>query len=126
MTSRRGRWVVKFRVAAHGVIRSVQTQVSFWIHLPVALAVLAMAIWLRVEPWRWTALVIVITVVLIAELINTAIEQLVVVLHPAQDQRIGQALDAAAAAVLVAAAAAIVVGLLTLGPPLWQVITRQG
>jgi diacylglycerol kinase len=123
MTSTRAGWIAKFRVAAHGAMRSVRTQPSFWVHLPVALAVIVMAAWLRVELWRWAALVIVISVVLTAELINTAVEQMVAVLHPTKNERIGNALDAAAAAVGVAAAGAVVVGLLTLGPPLWQAMT---
>ena len=123
MTSTRAGWVAKFHVAAQGAMRSIRTQPSFWVHLPLALAVVVVATWLQVEPWRWVALVIVISLVLTAELINTAIEQLVAVLHPAQNERIGHALDAAAAAVLVAAAGAVFVGLLTLGPPLWQAMT---
>ncbi len=122
MTLPRPSWVKKFRDAIRGAIRSVQTQRSFWVHLPVTLAVLTVAAWLQIEPWRWTTLVIVIGVVLAAELINTSIEQLVAELHPAHNERIGDALDAAAAAVLVAAIAAVAVGLLTLGPPLWQTL----
>lgn len=121
MASEHG-WHKKFAVAFAGVVWSVHKHRSFWIHLPISLAVIGVAAWLRVESWRWAAVVAAITIVLSAELMNTSIEQLVKVLHPEQDERIGRALDAAAGAVLVAATGAAVLGLITLGLPLWNAI----
>ena len=120
MKSTQAGWREKFRVAGVGFAVSVRSQPSFWVHLPVSAVVILLAAWLRVEAWRWTALLIVISLVMTAELLNTAIEQLVSVLHPERHPRIGEALDAAAAAVLVAAVGAVMVGLITLAPPLWQ------
>jgi diacylglycerol kinase len=121
MSSKQG-WQQKFAHAAAGLFWSVRTQSSFWIHLPIAFAVLGVAAWLRVETWRWVAIVLAITIVLSAELLNTVIEQLVKVLHPDHDERIGQLLDTAAGAVLVAAIGAIIVGLIALGLPLWSTL----
>jgi diacylglycerol kinase len=123
MTSHRTGWLAKFAAARDGLIRSIHTQSSFWIHLSVAAVVIAVAAWLEVESWRWGLLAVVIAVVLSAELMNTAIEKLVQVVHPEHDQQIGQALDAAAAAVLVASIGAVVVGLITLGAPLLSMMT---
>lgn len=120
MTSQRPGWVAKFSVAIRACLRAVRDEPSFWVHLPVATAVLVVAGWLQIEPWRWAVLVIAITSVLTAEMFNTAIEQLVKALHPEHDQRIGQALDSAAAAVLLASIGAVVVGLITLAMPLWD------
>ena len=120
MKSTQAGWREKFRVAGVGFAVSVRSQPSFWVHLPVSAVVILLAAWLRVEAWRWTALLIVISLVMTAELLNTAIEQLVSVLHPERHPRIGEALDAAAAAVLVATVGAVMVGLITLAPPLWQ------
>jgi len=116
------RWQKKFAVAISGVRWSVRTQSSLWIHLPISLAVVAIAAWLQLETWRWAAVVLAITIVLSAELLNTSIEQLVKALHPEHDEQLGRALDAAAGAVLVAAVGAVVVGLITLGLPLWDVV----
>ncbi|NNE00571.1 MAG: diacylglycerol kinase family protein [Pirellulaceae bacterium] len=113
-------WPGKFAVAISGLAWAVRTQSSFWIHLPIAAAVIIVGALLQVELWRWAALVLAIALVMTAELLNSAIEQLVTVLHPDQDQRIGQALDAAAAGVLIAAICSVAIGLITLGPPLWQ------
>ncbi|TWT54037.1 Undecaprenol kinase [Rubripirellula amarantea] len=113
-------WSSKFRVAFSGLFWALKTQTSFRIHLPIAAAVLVTSALLQVEAWRWSVLVLTIAVVVAAELINTAIETLVRVLHPHRHELVGRSLDAAAAAVLVLSIAAIAVGLLVLGPPLYE------
>ena len=118
-------WGKKFAVAISGVLWSTQTQASFRIHLPMALAVLGVGAWLRLEAWRWVAVVLSITIVLSAELLNTSIEQLVRVLHPQHDAEIKHALDAAAGAVLVAAIGAVIVGLIAMGLPLWDALANS-
>ena len=117
--NQRGAWYRKFAVACSGIVWAVRTQNSFWVHLSVAAVVLTLGAWLRLEPWRWAAIVLTTTAVLYAEMINTSIEQLVKAVHPEHDDRIGRALDIAAGAVLLAAVASVTVGLITLGPPLW-------
>jgi len=120
MTEPERGWVRKFVVAFAGVGWAVRTQNSFWVHLIVAVAVVLMGLNLQIGLWQWSALAIAITMVLTVELINSSIEQLVKVLHPQANERIGRALDVAAGAVLVASIGAIAVGLITLGPPFWQ------
>ena len=112
-------WRNKFGYAFAGLRDSFLTQASFWVHLPIAAVVIVLATVLQLEPWRWAILVLCIGTVIAAELFNTALEQLVVVLHPTRDPSIGKALDAAAAAVLIVAIASVVVGLIVIGPPLW-------
>jgi len=111
--------MAKFRYAGQGLVHAFISQRSFHVHLPIGLLVLLLAVWLELEPWRWCGLVLCIGMVLSMELMNTAIELLVRVLHPEQDPTIGTALDTAAAAVLVAAIAAATVGLIILLQPLW-------
>lgn len=112
------RWVAKFRDAGEGLIHGVRTQESLWVHCVCAVAVVAVAAALRVEPWRWGLLVLCIASVIACELFNSAIEQLVRVLHPQRASEIAVALHLAAAAVLVVSLAAVVVGLMVFGPPL--------
>jgi diacylglycerol kinase len=120
MTSASASWRAKFANAAAGILWSLRTQSSFWVHVPVAVVVLGLAAWLRLPAWRWCVLVMVIGFVFSLELLNTAIEQFVKVVHPEQDPRIGHGLDAAAGAVLIMAIVAVTVGLITLGVPLYQ------
>lgn len=111
-------WRFKFACAIKGVGVAVKTNTSFWAHVPITVAVIAVAAWLNVEAWRWTALVLATAMVWATELLNSSIEDLVRVLHPQHDPRIGRVLDVAAGAVLITAIGAVTVGLLVLGPPL--------
>lgn len=115
-----GHWRRKFAAAGHGLAWALRTQSSFRVHVPAAAAVIVTAWVLELQPWRWAVLLLLIAAVLSAELVNTAIEQLVKTLHPAHDRQIGLVLDTAAAAVLVVALVSLFVGLIVLGPPLWE------
>jgi undecaprenol kinase len=67
----------------------------------------------------WTALVVLsAALVLVLELVNSALEYLLDRLHPAHSREIGAAKDAAAGAVLVAGLAALLIGVLMLADTL--------
>lgn len=109
------RWTDKFLCAFRGLRVGSQGQSSFFVHLPVACFVLAAAAQLRVTTVEWCLLVLCITVVLSAELLNAALETLACAITRQYDPQIRDALDIAAAAVLVAAIGSVVVGVLILG-----------
>jgi undecaprenol kinase len=67
---------------------------------------------LRLGPVGWALIVFAIALVLVAELLNTAIEASVDLISPADHPLAKRAKDAAAAAVLVAAGGAVVIGAL--------------
>jgi diacylglycerol kinase len=69
--------------------------------------------------------VIILTAALVftAEFINTSIEAVVDLASPSKHPLAKIGKDVGAAAVLVSALAAILIGLLLLGPPLWQKLT---
>ncbi len=66
------------------------------------------------------AVVVASTLVLVAELVNTAVEATVDLVAPGPDPRAAIAKDVAAGAVLVAALGAVGVGLAVFGPPTWR------
>ena len=119
-----GDWYSKFACAFAGLRWALPTQNSFWVHFPIAIAVVLLSAWLQIESWRWIAIIVAITIVLVAEMFNTALEQLVQTLHPEREERIGRALDVAAGAVLIAAIASVAIGLISLGPPLLEQLSR--
>ncbi|REJ69787.1 MAG: diacylglycerol kinase family protein [Planctomycetota bacterium] len=117
---RRG-WVRKFADAFFGIGRGMRGQNSFLVHLPCAVAVLVLAALLPdISRGDWCLLILCISVVIAAELFNSAIEHLVAVVHPERHPDVGAALDIASAAVLICSWGAAVVGLIVLGPPLWR------
>jgi len=115
-------WFRKFYDAGRGCLFGMQGQSSFAVHFLIAIAVIALAAWLRVERWEWIALLLCITAVLCAELFNSAIEYLAKGITREHDENIGHALDIASGAVLIAALGSAVIGLLILGPRLWELL----
>jgi len=100
----------------------IRTQKNAWLHAIITTLVVAMALWLQVSAKDWAVLVLTIALVWSAELFNTAIEAVVDLASPVQHPLAKTGKDVGAAAVLIAALAAILVGLLILGPPLWEKI----
>jgi diacylglycerol kinase len=109
-----------FGYAAQGLAHVLRTQPNAWIHALATALVVVLALWLGLSRLEWAALVLTMAVVWSGECINTALEAAVDLAAPERQPLARAAKDAAAAAVLVAALGAVVVGLLILGPPLWE------
>jgi diacylglycerol kinase len=111
-------WREKFRDAFRGMKEGSRAQSSFRVHFLVAIAVVIAAAALRVERSEWCALVLCITVVLAAEMFNSALESMARAISGQPDPHLGNALDIASAAVLLASVGAVVVGAVIFGPRL--------
>lgn len=111
--------IAAFGHAFRGWWHVLKTQHNAWIHIVFASVVVAMGLWLGLEPLAWAVIVLTIAMVFTAEFINTAIEAVVDLASPLQHPLAKVGKDVGAGAVLVAALASIVIGLLILGPPLW-------
>ena len=101
-----------FNYATEGVIHALRTQRNLWIHFAVAVAVFVAAVGFGVSRVELMLLLIAITFVLVAELVNTAIEAAVDVASTSFDPMAKLAKDIAAGAVLIAALNAAAVGYL--------------
>jgi diacylglycerol kinase (ATP) len=101
-----------FNYAFEGIIHVLRTQRNMRIHFLVAAAVLVAAIAIGVTRLELIALMISIAFVLIAEMINTAIEGAVDVSTTSFDPNAKLAKDIAAGAVLIATVNAVVIGYL--------------
>jgi diacylglycerol kinase (ATP) len=101
-----------FNHAAEGVIHALRTQRNLWIHFMLAAAVLVAAVAFGVSRLELMVLLLAITFVLVAELVNTAIEAAVDVASTSFDPMAKLAKDIAAGAVLIAALNAVAVGYL--------------
>jgi diacylglycerol kinase (ATP) len=101
-----------FNYAFEGIIHVLRTQRNMRIHFAVAALVLVVALISNVTKFELIALLISITFVLIAEMLNSAIEGAVDVATTTFDPMAKLAKDTAAGAVLIATANAVVVGYL--------------
>ena len=101
-----------FNVAFEGIIHVLRTQRNMRLHFLVAAGVLVAALSFDVGRMELIALLLAIAFVLIAEMVNTAIEAAVDVASTSFDPMAKLAKDIAAGAVLIAAINAVAVGYL--------------
>jgi diacylglycerol kinase (ATP) len=110
--------------AFEGVIHVLRTQRNMRIHFAVATVVLVLAFSYGVTKLELMALLVAISFVLIAEMVNTAIEATIDLATTSFDPLAKIAKDIAAGAVLIAAVNAIVVGYLVFADRLTQPSSR--
>lgn len=99
-----------YQYAAKGVKYTLRTQVNIWVHLIAAITVLVLAYYLHFSADQFLILTLAIGLVIMAELFNTAIEEMTNLLSPEYQQVAGVVKDVAAGAVLVAAVTATIIG----------------
>ena len=104
--------IESFNFAIEGVLHVLRTQRNMRIHFAVAVAVIVIAAVVGVSKLELIALLISISFVLVAEMINTAIEGAIDAATTSFDPMAKLAKDIAAGAVLIAAVNAVAVGYL--------------
>jgi diacylglycerol kinase (ATP) len=111
-----------FNFAFEGVIHVLRTQRNMRIHFAIAAAVLVAALALGVDKGELIALLLAISFVLIAEMINTALEAGIDVATTSFDPLAKLAKDIAAGAVLIATINAVAIGYLVFSD---QIVNRS-
>ena len=101
-----------------GVWYALKTQRNMRLHLVLGVAAVVAAGWLAVNPTEWLLLSCTVTLVLVAELLNTAVEVLVDVLSKGRSTEARIIKDLAAGAVLFCSINAVVVGCVVFCPRL--------
>ena len=108
--------IQSFGYAIEGLFAFFRTEHNAWIHLCATIGVAVMALLFPVSSTEIVALVIVVGMVWVAEIFNTAIEKAMDVYSTKRDPKIKLVKDLAAGAVLVAAVTALTVGLIIFIP----------
>jgi len=109
-----------FRFAFSGLWYALRTQRNTRIHLTIAAAAIALGVWLGLPLTQWAVLTLTIGFVLVSEMLNTVAETLVDLISPGYHPLAKVIKDVTAGAVLLTAIVSVIVGLLVLGPPLWE------
>ncbi|WP_010097037.1 diacylglycerol kinase family protein [Ornithinibacillus scapharcae] len=109
---------IGFRYAFNGLREVFKSEKNFRVHLLVTLIVVGFGLYMHISAMEWLAIVIVIGLVLSAEILNTAIEEIINYLKPEIHPTAKKIKDIAAAGVFVAAVSAVVVGLIIFIPKL--------
>jgi len=100
----------KFKYALQGLITAIRTEDNMKIHLLAAVLVILWGLYAQIPLWKWAVLFPTIALVIICEMINTAIETSIDLIKDSYHPLAKQAKDIAAGAVLVAAIMAVFVG----------------
>ncbi|MEO1972550.1 MAG: diacylglycerol kinase [Pirellulaceae bacterium] len=112
---RRRRWSAKFADSLRGFRFAIEER-SFRVHLTVSVIVVGVGVVVRPSVIEWMFLLSVVGLVLVTEIVNTALERMARAIAVEQHPLVGQSLDLASAAVLTASALAVVVGAAIFGP----------
>jgi diacylglycerol kinase len=109
-----------FYFAFAGIGYLLRTQRNARIELTLGIIACLLGAWVRLGAVQWAIIAFTIALVLILEGLNTAIELAIDLASPQVHPLAKHSKDLAAGMVLIAAIASVAVGLLILGPPLWN------
>ena len=105
-----------FKYAIEGFISSFKTERNMKIHVLAMILVVALGFYLKLNLIEWCFITISISLVIGAELFNTAIETIVDMVSPEKNPKAKLAKDISAAAVLVLAIGAVIIGIIIFIP----------
>src|SRR5210317_1423633 len=105
-------FIESLNCAIEGILWAVKTQRHMLIHMVAAILVMVAALVLRLTLHEFALMCLAITLVIFAELVNTAIEVVVDLVSPEFHPLAQRAKDVAAGAVLLATVGALVLGYL--------------
>ena len=112
-------WPAKFACAFRGVYIGVVGQSSFIVHIAFTVAVLLAGYWLQVSRLELCVLILCISLVVAAELMNSAIEALAKAVDEKPNEYLRNSLDMASGSVLLAALGASATGLIIFVRQAW-------
>ena len=107
-----------YRFAWNGISHSTKHENNFRYQIIAGLVVIVAGLYLKLNIRSWLIIILLIGLVLMAELFNTAIERLADIVHPEEHPEIGKVKDVAAGAVLVISVTAFIIGVIIFGPAL--------
>ena len=114
--------LASFKYAFSGLRSLIKHEHNARLHLLVAFLVIALGFVLSISRFEWLVLVLIIAIVFITEILNSAIESLADFVSPQYSEIIKRVKDYCAAAVLIAAITSVVVGLIIFLPKVIQIL----
>ena len=111
-----------FVYAGRGIRLVFSSEANMKIHIVVATLVVICGFIFNINTTEWIACLLCIGLVFGAEMINTAIENVVDLASPDYQELAGKAKDIAAGAVLICAIVSVIIGILIFLPKGWQLL----
>ncbi len=111
-----------FGYAFNGLAYAAKTQLNFRVHLAATMLAVYLGYALHISANQWQWVILSIALVLIIELLNTAIEFLTDLVSPEYNELAGHVKDVSAGAVVIAALFALITGAIIFLPKLLALI----
>jgi len=102
--------IYAFKYAIDGIVAFFRSEQNARIHALAAITAIILGFCVHITRHEWIAILLCISAVFCTEMINTAIEKLCNIVHPAYHSQIKMIKDIAAGAVLLSAVASLVIG----------------
>lgn len=109
-----------FGYALEGFLHTLRYNRNLRIHLAIALAVVILSIFFRINKYEMSILGVAILLVISSEMINTSIEEMVNLITQEHRKEAKIAKDVAAGMVLVASMGSVIIGLLIFTPYIFK------
>ncbi|GAA4925094.1 diacylglycerol kinase family protein [Mucilaginibacter defluvii] len=113
-----------FGYAFKGISYAYATQLNFRIHIGATVTAVALGLLLGVNAGEWLWISLTITLVIITEMLNTAIELLTDLASPEYNTKAGHVKDISAGCVVIAAVFAVITGAIIFLPKLYLLATH--
>ena len=114
------RLIKSFQYAIRGLIKIFREEQNLRVQLTAAIFVLFLAWNFGLNRIEWSIILILIVIVILMEVVNSAVERISDVLKPRIDNYVKEIKDIMAAAVMIASILAIIVGIIIFWPHLFN------
>ncbi len=114
-----------FQNAFNGIIYTVRNERNMKVHSIIAAIVILLGLAFKLNLIEWSCIIISIGLVLVSELLNTAVEIIVDILFEGYDEKAKIMKDIAAGAVFLASIVAFGIGILIFGMKIFNILRRN-
>lgn len=104
----------KLKFAFNGIIYATRNEHNMQRHIISTLIVICLFYYLEISILWWALIILCIGLIIAAELLNSAIEDLIDYLHPEIHEKVGKVKDMLAGMVLVLSITALLIGFLAI------------
>ncbi len=108
-----------FKYAFQGILTSFKSERNMKVHFLIMFLVIILGLLYKISKVEWMICIILFSIVIAGELINTAIEITVDIAMPEKNEKAKKAKDVSAGAVLVLAIGAAIIGLIIFIPKIF-------
>ncbi|MEI8360967.1 MAG: diacylglycerol kinase family protein [bacterium] len=116
------RLIKSFTYAFKGLVKTWREEQNLQIHTVMAIITILIGFLFGLSSIEWLFLILCITLVVIMEVVNSAVERVTDILKPRIHGYVKEIKDIMAAAVLLASISAVIVGLIIFGPKFYALL----